>query len=188
MLNRSLVILLAVACGIAVADLYYCQPLLLEMGRSMGVSPQRIGLVATLPQLGYGAGMLLFVPLGDLLERRRLVVTLLLLVTVALAAVASARSYLWLAMASLAVGLTTVVAQILIPMAAQLAGPRDRGKVIGILYTGLLLGILLARTISGISLSAVMSANRAPSSLRVSVALMELKFSPRPALAKSVSL
>ena len=148
-LRTGLIWMMAIACGVAVANLYYNQPMLVVMGRSIHASARQMGIVATLTQVGYGLGMLLFVPLGDLLDRKRLATTLMLAAAAALAAAALAASYPWLATASLAIGLTTVVAQVLIPLAAHLAEPRQRGKVIGSLYSGLLIGILLARTISG---------------------------------------
>lgn len=149
-LRPRLVWIMAIACGVAVANLYYNQPMLVDMGHSVRASARQMGVVATLAQVGYGLGMLLFVPLGDLLDRRRLILSLLLAVSTALAAAALATDYVWLATASLAIGLTTVLAQVLIPFASLLAEPGERGRVIGHLYTGLLLGILLARTISGI--------------------------------------
>ena len=148
-LRRNLIILLAVACGVSVANLYYNQPLLVDMGKSFGVTARQAGLIATLSQAGYAVGMLAFVPLADLLERRRLIVLLQLAVAVALAGVALAPPYAVLVAASFAGGLTTVVPQIIIPTGGALAEPQERGRVIGSLYTGLLLGILLARTVSG---------------------------------------
>src|SRR3954451_17840920 len=84
-LRRNLIVLLAVACGVSVANLYYNQPLLVDMGKSFGATARQAGLIATLSQAGYAVGMLAFVPLGDLFERRRLIVTLQLAVAVALA-------------------------------------------------------------------------------------------------------
>lgn len=149
MLRPRLVWIMAIACGVAVANLYYNQPMLADMGRSVGASARNMGVVATLTQVGYGVGMLLFVPLGDLVDRRRLILWLLLAVSASLSAAGLAKGYLWLALASLSIGATTVAAQVLIPLASHLADPAQRGKVIGNLYTGLLLGILLARTVSG---------------------------------------
>lgn len=148
-LNPRLILIMAAACGLAVANLYYNQPLLAEIGHSFGVDEGRMGLVATATQLGYAAGMLAFIPLADLFERRRLIVLLMAAVTASLILTALAPTLPLLAAASFLVGLTTVVPQILIPLAAAIAAPEKRGKVIGALYTGLLLGILLARTASG---------------------------------------
>jgi len=140
---------MALACGVAVANLYYHQPLLVEIARSFHASSQQVGLVATFTQIGYAAGMLVFLPLADLMDRRRLIVLLLLAVCVALVGAATAPWLWWLVVASFLVGLTTVAPQVVIPFAASLADPKEQGKIIGSMYTGLLLGILLARTVSG---------------------------------------
>lgn len=149
-LPRRLVLLMAAACGAAVANLYYAQPLLSTIGRDFGVSDASAGLLVTASQIGYAAGLVLLVPVGDLLERRRLITRISLVTVLALAGTAAAPSF-WLLGAGLAlVGLTSVVAQILVPMASHLAPERERGKVVGSVMSGLLIGILLARTFSGI--------------------------------------
>jgi len=140
---------MAVASGLAVANIYYNQPMLADMARSFGVDAHAIGLVATFTQVGYAAGMPLFIPLGDIVERRRLVVSLFAASAVALALAAAAQSLWWLVGASFLVGLTTVIAQILIPLATELTRPEEQGKTIGTILSGVLLGILLARTVSG---------------------------------------
>jgi len=148
-LSRGLVLLMAASCGLAVANLYYNQPLLAEIGRSFRTSARSVGMIPMLTQMGYAAGMFLFIPLGDIKERRRLIVALLLAVGAALLGAAAAPSLIWMYAASLAVGFTTVAPQMIVPMAAQLAPPAERGKVIGTVMSGLLIGILLARTVSG---------------------------------------
>ncbi|MGE5612214.1 MAG: MFS transporter [Bacillota bacterium] len=147
--HPRLVWIMALACGVGVANLWYSQPLLVAMGHSLSVPSQQIGLVATLTQVGYALGMLLFVPLADLLDRRKLIVTLTWAVCGALVIIALAPSLGFLLAASFLVGLTTVAPQVIIPFAASLAQPRERGRIVGSLYTGLLLGVLLARTVSG---------------------------------------
>ncbi len=142
-------LLLAFACGAAVANLYYAQPLLDTIADKLGTSSGVAGLVVTFSQVGYAAGLLLLVPLGDLVERRTLVVRMLLLCALALAGCAVAPSIGPLALAIAVVGLTSVVAQVLIPLAGDLAADDERGKVVGTIMSGLLIGILLARTISG---------------------------------------
>lgn len=142
--------LLAFAAGAAVANLYYCQPLLPAIGRTFGVANGREGLVSTATQIGYALGLLLFVPLGDVLERRRLMVGLLVAVSAALAAAAAAPTFTWLAAASVAVGVTTVVPQLVIPFAAGLTPPAQRGGVVGRIMGGLLVGILGARVVAGV--------------------------------------
>jgi predicted MFS family arabinose efflux permease len=140
---------LAIGCGITVANLYYSQPLLATMAWNLDVPEDRLGIVSALTQAGYAAGLLLLVPLGDALERRRLLLTMLAIVTCMLAAVALAPGIVWLAVASLLLGAATVVPQMLVPFAAGLAGPAERGWVVGRLMSGLLVGLLAARTVSG---------------------------------------
>ena len=149
-LRQSLLWIMAIASGLAVANLYYNQPLLADMATSFGISRDRAGYISTFTQIGYALGMLLFVPLGDIRERRKLISTLLILVTISLVAAAVSTHIVWMYIASFAIGLTTVVPQILVPFSAQLATPEQRGKVIGTVMSGLLFGILLARTISGL--------------------------------------
>jgi predicted MFS family arabinose efflux permease len=147
--GRGWVTLMTIGCGLAVANLYYNQPLLAQMGHTFGATSRETGWVAMLTQLGYAFGMLLFVPLGDRLERRGLITAMLIAVSVALAAAAIAPGLGWLVAASLAIGVTTIAPQLLIPFAAQLAAPEERGKIVGTLMGGLLIGILLARTAAG---------------------------------------
>ncbi|HSM87607.1 MAG TPA: MFS transporter, partial [Candidatus Limnocylindrales bacterium] len=137
------------ASAVAVANLYYNQPMLAAMARTFHVDAHAIGLVATFTQAGYALGMPLFVPLGDIMERRRLVVSLFLAVACALAGAAVAPNLATLVAASFFIGLTTLIAQIMIPLASELSAPEEQGKTIGSLMSGILLGILLARTLSG---------------------------------------
>ena len=141
---------MAVASGATVANLYYNQPLLPDIARTFGVSDHAVGLIPTLTQVGYGAGMLLVVPLGDSHERRRLVLILTGAVTAALLVAAAAPSLPVLALASAAIGVSTGVPQILVPYAATLAAPEERGRAVGIVTSGLLFGVLLSRTLSGV--------------------------------------
>lgn len=140
---------MAIACGITVANLYYNQPLLALLARDFHTSARAVGLIPTLTQVGYALGILLLVPMGDLLERRRLIVTMMGLTAVALALAAVSPGLTWLIVASFAIGLTTIAAQIIIPFATQLIEPHERGKAVGTLMSGLFIGILLARTVSG---------------------------------------
>ena len=141
--------LLSFTAGAAVANLYYSQPLLPAIGRTFGVTGGRVGLVATVTQVGYALGLLVFVPLGDAVERRRLIVLLTVAVSIALAAAALAPGAGWLAAASLVIGATTVVPQLIVPFAAGLAAPAERGRVVGRIMGGLLIGILGARVLAG---------------------------------------
>lgn len=149
-LDRRVVLLLAVACGAAVANLYYAQPLLDVIARDLGVSSGAAGLLVTASQVGYAAGLVLLVPLGDLLDRRRMVSRMLLVAAVGLAGAAAAPSFAALAAAIAVVGVTSVVAQVLVPLAGSLAAEHERGKVVGNVMSGLLIGILAARTASGL--------------------------------------
>jgi predicted MFS family arabinose efflux permease len=149
-LSGSLVILLAVACGAAVANMYYAQPLLHAIAAGIHTSSSNAALLVTATQIGYAAGLVLLVPLGDLLDRRRLIARLLVVTAVGLAGAAMAHSLGVLALALGVVGVTSVVAQILVPFASTLASEEERGRVVGQVMSGLLMGILLARTVSGL--------------------------------------
>ncbi len=149
-LSPRLVWILAVACGLVVANLYYAQPLLNTIATAFHRGSGAVGVVATLTQVGYALGLAFIVPLGDLLDRRRLVVGILCATVLALLAAAAASSLAMLAAASLLIGLTSVVAQVLIPFAASLADEAERGRVVGRIMSGLLVGVLLARTVSGV--------------------------------------
>lgn len=149
-LPSSLVLLMAVTCGAAVANLYYAQPLLNTIAHDFSVSDGTAGLLVTASQVGYAAGLILLVPLGDLLERRRLITSVLLVTALALLATALAPDFSLLAAALLVVGVTSVVAQIVVPLASTLAPEHERGRVVGKVMSGLLIGILIARTASGV--------------------------------------
>lgn len=122
---------MAVAGAVTVANLYYNQPLLGDIGRTLGADGSALGLVPTLTQVGYAVGMLFLVPLGDSLERREVILVLCGCVGVALVVAGLAPGLNVLVAASFAIGVTTVVPQMLIPFAAQLAAPSERGRVVG---------------------------------------------------------
>jgi predicted MFS family arabinose efflux permease len=149
-ISRGLVLLLATACGTAAANLYYAQPLLHTLGGAFGVSDGTAGLLITISQLGYVVGLALLVPLGDLHERRGLISGTMVVTAAALALSAAAPAFAVLGGAMAVVGLTSVVAQIVVPMSSSLSAEHDRGSVVGTVMSGLLIGILLARTISGL--------------------------------------
>jgi len=148
-LDKGVVLLFAIACGLAVSNVYYAQPLLDAMADAFGLSPGSIGIVMTLTQVGYGLGLLLLVPLGDLLNRRRLIVTQTLLSAAALLMIALASNSAWLLIGVTLTGLLAVVTQVLVAYAATLAVPAQRGKVVGVITSGIVVGILLARTVAG---------------------------------------
>ena len=149
-MSRRVVWLLAISSGCIVANLYYAQPLLADMAREFALSVTQIGAVAMLGQAGSATGMLLFVPLGDKHERRGLISMLLAAGAVTLAGMALAPSLLWLCVASFLLGTTTASVHVIVPLAAHLAPASERGKIVGTVISGLLVGVLLARTFSGV--------------------------------------
>lgn len=149
-LSNTLVLIMAIACGVTVANLYYIQPLLSEIARSFSVNEVSIGSVAMLTQIGYAVGMLFLLPLADIREKRLMIVILLICASCALILMGSAFNITLVAVASFAVGFTSVVPQLVVPLSAELAEPEVRGKIIGTVFSGLLIGILLSRTFSGV--------------------------------------
>ncbi len=148
-ISKTLVWIMSIACGVAVANLYYIQPLLASMAHDFNVSASQIGSIATLGQIGYTIGLLLIVPLGDKFNQRSLIVFMMVAATISLVIIGFAPTMPLLGIASLLVGLTTAVVQLIIPYAASLAPDGERGHVVGSVMTGLLIGILAARTVSG---------------------------------------
>ncbi|WP_229416973.1 MFS transporter [Massilia eburnea] len=144
-ISHGMVALLAGASGLIVASLYYAQTLAGPISAATGLSPEAAGLIVTLTQAGYALGLLFVVPLGDLLENRKLIFSALLFAAVALAAAASSHSATQFLAASLAIGLGSVAAQVLVPFAAHLSQEATRGQTVGKVVSGLLLGIMLAR-------------------------------------------
>jgi predicted MFS family arabinose efflux permease len=149
-----MIVLLAGACGLIVANLYYAQPLIGLIAPAIALDPSAASLIVTLTQAGYCVGLILLVPLGDLAENRRLVLTTLSGVVVALIVAAVAQSAPWFLAASLFIGLGSVTVQMLLPIAAHLTAEASRGRVIGNVMGGLLTGIMLARPVSSLIASA----------------------------------
>ena len=149
-LSPALIVLMSIATGLAVASNYYAQPLLDTIARNFSLSASLAGFIVTAAQLGYAAGLLFLVPLGDMFERRRLIVSMTLLAAGGMLITASSQSLAMMILGTALTGLFSVVAQILVPLAATLASPEKRGKVVGTIMSGLLLGILLARTVAGL--------------------------------------
>lgn len=148
-LHMPLILLLAVGAGLSVASLYYSQPMLGILGADIGASDRAVGLIPTLTQLGYALGILFLAPLGDRHDRRNIIVVKAGLLVAALLMGGFAPSIGMLLVASLAIGLTATLAQDIVPAAATLAPDARRGKIVGIVMTGLLTGILLSRVVSG---------------------------------------
>ncbi|WP_158101380.1 MFS transporter, partial [Streptomyces murinus] len=141
---------MSVGAGMSAANTYYVQPLLDTLGHDFGVGSGIAGLVTTFAQVGYVLGLALIVPLGDLVERRRLVTITTAATGLGLLGMAAAPNIAVLMVLAAIVGFCTVTAQIFVPFAAHLATPMNRGRSVGIVMSGLLIGILLARTVSGV--------------------------------------
>lgn len=148
-LSRALTVLFSIACGMAVANVYFAQPLLGSIADSLGVAPGLIGIVVAATQLGYALGLVLIVPLGDLINRKRLVLSQIVLSAIALMVAGMSQAWLALLAAMTTVGLMAVVAQVLVAYAATLATSAQRGQAVGTVTSGIVLGILLARFTSG---------------------------------------
>ena len=143
-------LLLALTCAMAVATVYVAQPLLESMALDLGVGQQRIGWVVGATQAGYALGLLLIVPLGDLIDRKRLIIGQLLVSALALVAVGMAWGWAVLLVALAMVGLMAVMVQVMVAHAATLATPAQQGQAVGTVTSGVVLGILLARLVSGV--------------------------------------
>ncbi|WP_342504459.1 MFS transporter [Lysinibacillus sp. FSL L8-0126] len=149
-MSRAITLLFATACGMSVANIYFAQPLLDQLSNEFTIDHSIIGVVITITQIFYGLGLLLLVPLGDLLNQRRLIIGQMLLSITALVIVGTA-SYSAVLFTGLAlVGLLAVVTQTLVAFAATMASPTERGRVVGIVTSGIVIGILLARTFAGL--------------------------------------
>ncbi|WP_176059713.1 MFS transporter [Paraburkholderia sp. BCC1876] len=147
---RGLLFLLATIAGVSVANIYYNQPLLDNFRQSFPAGASWVGAVPAVTQLGYAAGMLLLAPLGDRFDRRRLILLQIVGMCIALVVAAAAPTLTVLIGASLAIGVLATIAQQAVPFAAELAPPAERGHAVGTVMSGLLLGILLARTAAGL--------------------------------------
>ena len=149
-LGGGMVLLLAFTAGAVVANIYYAQPLLHTLGQAFGVGTATTGLLVTLSQVGFVLGLALLVPLGDLLERRQLIVSGVIALAIGQGVAAAAPDLAVFAAADLWVGVAIFVAQVIVPMSSHLAAEHERGRVVGAVMSGLLIGILVSRTVSGI--------------------------------------
>ncbi|MGW7071097.1 MFS transporter [Streptomyces sp. NPDC054855] len=181
--------LFAVACGASVANVYFSQPLLVTMGHDLAMSPALVGSVVTLTHVGYGLGLFFLVPLGDMADRRRLIVVQLLFLVMALIVVATAHTAAALLAGMAATGLLAVVTQTSVAFAAALAPPAERGRVVGLVTSGVVIGILLARTASGLmtDLAGWRSVYLASASLTVLLALILYRVLPHHSDAPSTT-
>lgn len=135
----------AFCCGVIVANIYYAQPIVELIAPELGLSVAAASLIVSLTQIGYATGLFLLVPLGDILENRRLILAMVVLTAVALLAAATAQQAPVFLAASLLIGLSSVCVQMLVPLAASLAPAESRGRVVGNVMSGLIFGILLSR-------------------------------------------
>ncbi|MBE9917788.1 MFS transporter [Paenibacillus donghaensis] len=149
-ISRRMALLFAVACGLSVANIYYAQPLLDALANEFGLPHSTIGIVITVTQICYALGLFLLVPLGDLVNRRRLIPGMMLLSVLALIAVGTSVSSIVLFAGLAVVGLLAVVTQALVAYASSLAAPTERGRIVGLVTSGVVIGILLARTFAGV--------------------------------------
>ena len=148
-LKKGHIVIMAICTGLIVANIYYCQPLIVLISKSFGIPESRGGRIPFLTQLGYAIGLLFFVPLGDKVERRGQIVWMAAFAVASLVFAALSPNLLSLEIASVCIGATSVIPQLILPLAAHLSPPSKTGKVIGTIMSGLLIGILLSRTLSG---------------------------------------
>jgi predicted MFS family arabinose efflux permease len=148
-LSKTNVLFMAAATGLIVANLYYCQPLIILIADEFKIPHSDAGTITYLTQVGYAIGLFLMVPLGDKLERKSQILYTTFASVIALIIAATAQSYFILEIASLLIGITSIVPQLILPLAASLSAPEQRGRVVGTIMSGLLVGILLSRTLSG---------------------------------------
>lgn len=149
-LRSHIIVLFATACGLSVANIYFAHPLLDAIAHDLAITPAIIGIVVTATQVGYALGLIFIVPLGDLLDRRRLILIQTTLSALALVIVGLAPTGIVLLAGMTLVGLLAVVVQVLVAFAATLAEPAERGRVVGIVTSGVVIGILLARFVAGL--------------------------------------
>lgn len=149
-LSKTSVMFMAVCTGLIVANLYYCQPLIVLIANEFKIPEADAGTITYLTQAGYAIGLFFMVPLGDKIERKKQILITTLATVIALVIAATAQSFFVLEIASLLIGITSIVPQLILPLAASLSEPSQRGKVVGTIMSGLLVGILLSRTLSGI--------------------------------------
>jgi predicted MFS family arabinose efflux permease len=149
-MDRKLLFLLTLTAVICTGNVYFAQPLLGRIAAEFGRTPGSVGFIPTLSQLGYVSGLLFLTPLGDALEKKKLLVSLLIAASVGLFLFAVSPTFVFLSVSAFLIGLTAVLTQILIPFVAVLSAPKERGKNLGVLLSGALIGVLISRTLSGV--------------------------------------
>lgn len=148
-LSGKMIGLMAAASGIAVANIYYIQPLLNSAAEYFNISGSQASLLATLTQTGYALGLFLILPIADLIERKKLILTMIFLSILSLLGMYFSKNFILTCVACLAVGITSVIPQLLLPLCAKLSDEQVRGKNIGHIMSGLLTGVVLSRVVSG---------------------------------------
>src|SRR5690349_19751845 len=148
-LSRTDVLLMAFCTGLIVANIYYCQPLVILIAKEFGLTESHAGKITYLTQAGYALGLFLLVPLGDMFERKKQILLITCLAIGALLLAAFAHSFLLLEIACVLIGASSIIPQLVLPMAANLSSDQDRGPTVGIIMSGLLIGILASRAVSG---------------------------------------
>jgi predicted MFS family arabinose efflux permease len=148
-LSRADVLLMSFCTGLIVANIYYCQPLIILIAREFQLTESYAGRITYLTQGGYALGLFLLVPLGDMFERKKQILIITGVAVAALLIAGFSRSFLLLQIASVLIGASSIVPQLILPMAANLSSDENRGHTIGIIMSGLLVGILGSRAISG---------------------------------------
>lgn len=148
-LTPRLTWIMAIASGVSIANIYYIQPLLSLMSKDYGVTESAVGLVATMTQLGLALGLLLILPLADIVEKKRLILTMNVAAILALIGIYAVPQLTLVTFFSCVLGFTSVIPQLMIPLSAALSSEKDRGAAIGKVMSGLLIGILLSRVLSG---------------------------------------
>jgi predicted MFS family arabinose efflux permease len=148
-LGKADIVFMAICAGLMVANIYYCQPLVVLISKEFGIQESVAGRVTYLTQIGYASGLLLLVPLGDILERRKQILLMTLITALALLLAAKSPNFIVLQIASVLVGVCSIIPQLILPLAASMAPAHKRGSVIGTIMAGLLVGILASRSLSG---------------------------------------
>lgn len=149
-MTTFLAALFAICSGLAIGNLYWAQPLLVEITNAFGLSPASGGLLVTATQIGYALGILFIVPLGDFVRRKRLIAIVMVLSIVTLLACALSPSFVILALSLFSMGIVTISGQVILPLAGDLSSPEERGHIVGIVASGITTGILFSRFVSGI--------------------------------------
>lgn len=147
-LSKTQIIVMSVAAGVSVANIYFNQPILANIAKSFGTTEGAVGIISVMAQAGYGLGLFFITPLGDKTDRKKLVLFLMVMLAIVLVLMSFVESLFWIYIINLVIGLLAVAAQVILPMAASL-DTKNRGRTVGIIFTGILIGILAARVFSG---------------------------------------